>query len=494
MNQVSVLLMACTLLACEGTATAAVPNPLWSSDEIIAGHSVTTDKSLKLDFQRRTATGETDSGTIVLTAGFTAISGSSGNQIDDFVLCRVLNWKPASDQMDNQSCYADPAFRLAELANRRALNGMLAAALPKPADKAQLPANLASYWYEQELAFQDKPSSPLTQKQTASGSQWLLGDHVVVHTSNDSIAFTPAERPWLNRYLARHVDLHPQIRAAILASGQLPAEIVIERMDTNKPSTETFRFSAPVRSETSYPLPPHLTSSLINEADSETEAAGLHQTALAIIGTALPSKPSSEQLIKQMEAAGKDKRSMEVALTLYEFSQQYGGALTADPSLGAQLRLRVGPYLVEAFKDAQVAALDRANTLAGSSESAPDREEAARFLTESKSLDALPFGTFRYVTFANLMGISGDTSMWNPEITKAMPNLPDCYWKHIAAYPWASNAFHDLGDYWYKNYEVKKAWQAWDLGRAVDPDWQLSVMSYVSKFEEKVRILAPDSF
>ena len=75
-----------------------------------------------------------------------------------------------------------------------------------------------------------------------------------------------------------------------------------------------------------------------------------------------------------------------------------------------------------------------------------------------------------------------------------MPSLTDSYWTHIAAFPWASNAFKDLGDTSYSQFETFKAWEAWDLGRAIDPDWQLSSMKSVDDLEKRIRLMMPDSF
>jgi len=117
-----------------------------------------------------------------------------------------------------------------------------------------------------------------------------------------------------------------------------------------------------------------------------------------------------------------------------------------------------------------------------------------RYLSNADNLDKIEFGTFRYVTFANLVRISGGTKKWDKAIFEKMPSLTDGYWKHIAAYPWASNAFKDLGDTWYVQFEAFRAWEAWDLGRAVDPDWPRGSMQSVTKLEQNIRSAMPDNF
>ena len=73
-------------------------------------------------------------------------------------------------------------------------------------------------------------------------------------------------------------------------------------------------------------------------------------------------------------------------------------------------------------------------------------------------------------------------------------NLADDYWIHIAAYPWASNAYKDVGDYYFRGYDTPAAWQAYDMGRTIDPNWATGVMASVSKMEDGIRQQFPDFF
>ncbi len=119
--------------------------------------------------------------------------------------------------------------------------------------------------------------------------------------------------------------------------------------------------------------------------------------------------------------------------------------------------------------------------------------QALRNTAGATELDAMPFGTFRYITFANLVSNS-DTGKWDPAILAAMPSVEDCFWKHIAAYPWTSSVFKDLGNRELSGYQTGKAWQAWDLGRAVDPQAANGAIADVAKLEAWVRAGHPDAF
>ena len=136
----------------------------------------------------------------------------------------------------------------------------------------------------------------------------------------------------------------------------------------------------------------------------------------------------------------------------------------------------------------------RATLLAGQKGSEPERETAARYLASATDLDALPYGTFRYVTFANLIRFSQNASRWDKSIFQAMPNIRDCYWTHIASHPWSASIFKDLGDFHYSSFDAFHAWQAWDLGRSIDPDWEAGTIKAVAAFEQRCGPLCRRSF
>ncbi len=486
-------------LAASAFATGALAlqpvSPTAGSDQILAARASLSSNALVFSYTKTVTAKDkpasTETGTVTLGSDFTAIDQASNHTLDDFTLCRVLTWKAGTPVLDNQSCFFFPAFRLAELHNRQALNRMLGAAID---DKGKTPKSFAPYWAEQELSVQDEPADPLTVRTGAAAAEYSLNGQVVVRTSLAGFAFTPDERQRIARYLARHVDLHPQVLRGILASGQLPADLVIERYNADQAETETIHFTALQRQAGAYPLPPHLTTAMVTQARSDAiEARGVDQAIAALNGTAQPPKPDFDTLLGRLDTAVKARQDMTAVMLFQELAQQYGGSLMHDAARMDRLKA-IMPGFQAIMAQADSAQFMSAANLAGGSAPTPQNEAAARYLASAKALDALPFGTFRYVTFANLVRVSGDTSKWDKTIFNAMPSLADCYWTHIAAYPWAGNTYKDLGDLAYQGYEMDKAWQAWDLGRAVDPDWQTGTLQSVARYEDKLRAALPDSF
>ena len=487
--------MALFLAALVGQVSAApLVSPTAGSDQIRAARTVSAADDLVFTYTRTvTAKGRpvsADTGTVILGADFTAIDQAADHTLDDFALCRVLSWKTGATDVDNQSCFYMPAFRLAELSNRQALNRMLTGAM----ESKKVPESLAPYWAEQELSVQDAPTDPLKIHTGATTVDYSLNGRVVVRTSLAGTAFAADQRQRVARYLARHVDLHPQVLRAILASGQVPSDIIIERYQADQPNTETLHFTALSHQVRDYPLPPHLTAALVTTAKGDSiEARGLKQALAVMDGTVQPPKPDFETLMGRLEVAVDGKQAMAATLLFQELASEYGGSLLSDATRMARLKA-VMPRLQVLFAEPDSARFMQAAELAGDSKATPQNEAAARYLSEAKGLDAMPFGTFRYVTFANLVRASGDISGWDKGIFSAMPALPDCYWTHIAAYPWIGNTYKDMGDLAYGDFQLDKAWQAWDLGRAVDSDWRKDTLQSVAEYEDSLRAALPDDF
>lgn len=174
-------------------------------------------------------------------------------------------------------------------------------------------------------------------------------------------------------------------------------------------------------------------------------------------------------------------------LLLIELNQLHPEVSLRDDPMMARLGelMRASP---------EVAEFMAANDLAADPRATGDREAAARFLT-TEAMASAPFSSFRFVTYANLLSGAGNTRDWDPAIAQKMPKmLVDNYWLHVAAYPWASAAYKDVGDVYFRNFQPKEAWEAYDLGRAVDPNWARSPMKDVEAFELQLRAQEPDFF
>ena len=473
--------------------------PTWSSDQVRSARDGAPEPTLSFDLHTETASAgaapRIETSHVVLAPDFDEVSTGATHVVDDFFLHRMFSWSDGAKSFNILDGHALPAFRVMELANRRAMAAMqnrLATASGKPIS----PSDNDPYWREAELGVSDPLDTPLALHKTASGTDLVLGGDPVVRIEGKTAALTEAERKALTRYLALHLPLHPQARGALADAGLLPATLTLGVYQGFTKQTVTYAFSKPVRAPTGYPLPPGLGSNVeaaLAPAGSSS-AAGVHAAVQAINGHFGKPKPTPDEIIAAMRKAVASGKPLEVWLDYMEFLQQYGFELFGAKS--AELQQTMVPLVKPVLTDPEVARLHAASDIASGMIHQPvDRQAAARYLAQAKALDALPFGTFRYVTFANLVGGSKDTGAWDKAIFDAMPSpLVANYWTHIAAYPRASNAYKDTGTTYLAGFDTPKAWMAFDLGRAVDPDWRSNAMKSVADYEAVLEANEPDFF
>ncbi len=465
--------------------------PHWSSDQFRAARPLAAQEAVVFDLRtevtQKGKPAQVTLTTVTLAPSFTEMTTGESHLLDDYSLCRTLHWSDNAKVVGDTSCYAQPAFRAIELRNRQALAQMLA----KGGAKFEQSAN--PYWDEAALGLQFADEARLTPHTSGDTTEYRLDKIVAVKISGDAGQLSPDERRRLVRYLAGNVGLHPQVRRGLAQQGRLPARIESQGAELGVvQSTTVMTLSNLRRAPVPYPLPAGLGSELRDTAAKGRTArdAGVRSALLAIDGAASPARPTLRELIDGVKTT---KDPMQAYLLFLNLTQQYGAAITGPDSQALLVEIR--PAMVRLFQDPSVIAFSQASDLAGDPRKAGDRQAAARFLSQAGQMDTLRFGTFRNVTYANLVGSARDIDTWDRAIAAAMPATPsDNYWVHIAAYPWASNAYKDVGDSHFRQFATPDAWLAYDLGRAVDPDWRTGMMGNVEKLEARLRAQAPDFF
>lgn len=463
----------------------ALAQPQWSSDQIRAARPIGPVDGVAFDVRIETARGDAEpdilQAAVTLTATFDEMASPSGHSLDDYTLCRVLTW--SATRMENESCYVSPAFRVFELGNRQ----VLARVIPKAASGTAYDTN--PYWDEAELGV--APADRLTVRRTDQVTEFKLGEAVVARASGKGGDLTPEQMRWMTRWLARRAMLHPQVRRE-LAAGALPAQIQTDARAGAQHQRQVIAISNLRHVQAAYPLPAGLTSSLRGSVAEDARSKGVAATLAALDGKPLRPKPALADILAGMDAASQAGRHMEALMLFMNLTQQYAGSLRGPDREAVSGKIRA---MMQAAKgDPEVEAFLNASELAGGSRAAGDRQAAATFLAGATDMDALPFGAFRRVTYANLMR-AADTSKWPAATRAGMPsNLTDNYWLHIATYPWSANAFKDAGDTYLIGYDTPSAWLAYDLGRAIDPDWRDTAMGRIEALEKQVRDRAPDFF
>ncbi len=481
------------------SAQPAAVGPTWTSAQIRDARPLAPEPMLAFDVRQETTSTDsavrTETSRVVLAPDFVLVTSGRTHTLDDFALHRTFIWSDGAPSFASLNGHAQPAFRAAELANRKFVQAVLTH-LQGTTGKSLGPSNDSSYWREAELGISDPPDTPLTLRPTGSGTDFLLGSDPVVQASGQAVALTGSDRRPLLRYFALHLPLHPQVRHALADARALPARLVVQAHLLNRKRTIVFTLSGATRATIAYPLPAGLQPDVEEAlgASGTGSAPGMRAALDVIHGRYTKPKPAADAMLAALRKAETDGRSMEVWLWFNAYLQQYGFQLKGPD--GQATIQALAPLIRAALQDPQVARFAAASALSGAAPNASgDRQEAARYIASAKSLDALPFGTFRYVTFANLVAGAKDAGKWDKAIFAAMPSpVVANYWTHIAAYPWSANAYKDAGDAYFRSFDTPKAWTAFDLGRAVDPDWRSSNLKSVANYEAVLESKEPDFF
>lgn len=458
--------------------------PLFSGDDLRSARPLAPEDALVVDVHtevtlpgRKKAVQDM---TVTLASTFTVVDDGTSIRLEDHALCRSLTWRPGSPELKHSNCHAAVAFRVLELQNRRFLAKVLASTGANDGDLLHLA--------EAELGVEVGGGPRLAVSRAGDAVEYRLGKTVVSRTSGVAGGVSPDEAQRVRRFLARTVNLHPQVRAALMAGGGLPSSVESAAGVTKLgEGSRIIRISNLRRASVAYPLPTGLMSALAFETKAAvTPRDKAIQRAAAVIDGQAP-RPSVEALRAELRKAVAERRALDGMMLLLQMSQDQPAAMVkGDPvivELGALMR-----------SSPDVAEFMTANQLAGDAKATGDRERAALFLISDK-MKAAPFATFRYVTYANLLASAGDTKGWDPKIAAAMPAVrTDNFWLHVAEHPWSSHTYKDVGDAYLRSYEVGDAWIAFDLGRATDADWRKGPMQGLDAFEDQLRAEQPDYF
>ena len=470
-------------------------SPLWGSDQIRQQRPTAAVEALVFNLHSEaTSRGKPTKVTdqiVTLTPSFSLVAEGDRLTLDDHALCRALVWTERAASLENHSCYAGPAFRDLEIRNRV----MMAQVIAKTGVVDQ-PQYIALS--ETELGVAAPGAGRLEARQTADGAEYRLGNAVMARVSGSAGEVSAEEMRRVTRFLANRGHLHPQVRRALAEGGHLPG-LIEEEMGPIRvgDSHEAVRISNLRRAQVAYPLPAGLSSALSEKARGGTSPRDLAVLrAAAVIEGAAP-RPTIDDTLAALRKAAADGRDLEVVLLFLELTQEHPAFFKqaiSDEKARAVVTA-IMPVVRSHMTSPNAAALMQANALASNREAKGDRQAAARFPALTPKMDAMAFGTFRHVTYANLVAVSPDSKDWEPAIRAAMPaQRVDNYWIHIAAYPWSSNAYKDAGDAYYAEYDTPQAWVAFDIGRLVDPEWREGPLATLANYEENLRAQRPDFF
>jgi tetratricopeptide (TPR) repeat protein len=395
--------------------------------------------------------------------GETCISVQWGQQktLYDLAGKRIYRIDLTKSEYVEESLFAEPAFRTAELRNRLMLGAAWTEAkinkTKNPFDRFEVESTLAV----EKLGPDAAADAPTIKVETAGNTTVFLhdGQWVVKLTPSKSALAGPAAAAF-TRLLAYEARIHPQVRRKIVEAGAVPE--TLEFRFQNPPQaytvTWTLRKVAEVEVED---LP------LSKELKPAADAGGPLAAILAEVkkGHAPPTRQAAEAYARSALA---EKKYLDAMLATIEDQLRSG-----DPAVEPLMReigssAQTDPQL-RLFLDGMMAS--------------QNPKTAAQALQKFDAIDrtALKKGYVIDIMRANALTALGRRK-----------EARDLFLSVLKANPFIAGAYKDLGELYADAYQMPLAWRCWDAGRQINPN--LPLLQDVTKREQWLQENLPDFF
>jgi hypothetical protein len=411
---------------------------------------------------------------VTLAGDLVEVSRRSTDRLYDFALRRMFSIDRTGRSFTNTALYAPLAFRVFEAQNRAALARMLDAA--KLGTKAQSSSD--PFWAASELGVPIPNQAPtIEQRAQPDGSLafWYGGQEVARFTPS-AVALSPDELKRLGSFLRYECALHPQIVAALLASGRLPRKLAFERRVGAKRTRVTYDLVSAEALDVSYPLPDDYRADLLPAKGGDAgieefrsllplmlEAAALRH------GGGPRSVSDFEIAIDRALSTGNGFQAMLLALEL----QLQHGSSAADCATAPV------PQPCHSLREigAAVRGDERARSFLAATRVEQVEHDPGKAIELRRAIprDDLASAYVIDDQIANAMTMKG---LLGSETLSLFANA-------IRGNPYVPTFYKDLGDYFARQYRTDLAWLCYDLGRALPGANATPVLPSITDLEKR---------
>lgn len=355
------------------------------------------------------------------------------------------------------SLYDAAGFRVMELANRRNLARMMAAAKITQAQAQFDPVDV-----EHILSIQDKPGSPLTVAAEGRDTVFLNGTRLLARENTQATPVPPAQARMFAQLIRYTWGGHPQILAALAQANAIPATLTLTTV--NGVTTTTAIKVSSVRPSSTGPID---VAAIAPRPDAAAQTPVDHILARGDAITAADVAAARQRTHDRTVAAFQDKRMLDAWLGILEWMLTTGeappaldatqkAALTSDPSV-ITLNAALAPH--------------------------PDKTDMQHAIEQLDALrpHAQSQGYMLDLFIANDRASLGDRKTARDGLVAV-----------LQAHPFIAGAYKDLGDNLLMSYDASNAWRCWDLGRRIAPGYQN--FKAVDQFEASLATQHPEYF
>lgn len=387
-------------------------------------------------------------------------------EIYDLPNMRRISVNHDEKQYSLTSLYARPIFMLRERQNRERMQKMLQAAMGDKAPEGESPVDIDMMFGTDAI---QTTADNLVIHMDAGIKKYSYADKLFLHYALSDTAVPEGLRQSYKMYLIYRHSLHPKIRNDLAIEPRFVKKLWyavderVMRRETLMTLQQTERLTGkppgiPDGYELVYDPNPDLNTAIqwgmenpmppvegfVQEAVSALEAGKKMTAALSILELTVmydleKQKNVVDQIKQVMQAAGQDKNV-----------QQVLAAVTTTP------------------KNATEYAAIRRILMETGVQQAPEKDYLLAM-----------FAANHFISINNKQASHSQQDLQNRK--KAILTLK----RAITQNPWLTGAYVDLGNIYFKDYEVFKAWSYWNYARHLMPDHAL--LATVDQMEQKAR-------
>ena len=377
------------------------------------------------------------------------------------------------------SLYGDLIFRQVELGRRLGI----AQTLTKAGQAKDVPTGLEPFWIESELGLAQRSAEAvkLTQKRDENGVlRFGVGGREVASLISETTKVPPGLRHGFAAFLHDRLAIHPQIAAAIEATGLVPSQLVFTSEAKGEKEQVTWRLRSAETARGEYPLPQFLTAVLVPEGGKDPDVALLRDVLPAMIeadaGKARGGPRSIADYRRGIDAAFRHGQRFQTALLLAEMALQLGRTATDCDAGPDDVPCHDADEINEFLHDDP-----RANILFKASALQVRKSDEAiaawRGLDRGDVLDPYVVDMF----LGRNLSIRGKRAEAATSFRAA-----------LAGNPYVPTLYRDLDDHFARVVRIDLAWICYDLGRSLPGRQIPDALSDIDQLEQELAKQYPD--
>ena len=363
-------------------------------------------------------------------------------------------------ELQKTSLYAIPAFNDYEKKNRLVLSNVF--------EGAKIDVLKTDMFYLETL-FGDNPASEIAKKveikEEGNTTRYIYKNEDVTTVSFPEYPIDEALKDAYKKYLVYEHSVHPMVWDEMSKKGAVFSSLSYQ-----------IKQEVPVLIEKSF------SASGISDKDIEpisvpetyTKNYASDEKLDRIIKRSMTEeRKTPESFFVEMDALYKQKKYIDAALAFFEYTVQVGEV--DDVQAHKEILQRV---FKGAPKESGVMQLGAA--ISQQPKSKEQLQKAIQTIEAFRKKD-LTHGYILNVYLANYLDMAGKTEQAKVLMLEALEHNP-----------FLTGAYKDLGDKYFRSYDMWNAWACWDYMRKINPDHML--VSHIAGMEKKIREIHPVYF